>query len=413
MSEEPETPADACDVSIVMPCLDEKLTLEKCIGTARECLDVLEREDGLTGEIVISDNGSTDGSQDIARRNGARVVDCPTRGYGNAIRYGVRRARGRYVVMGDSDASYDFREAVGMIRKLAEGHEVCMGTRLRGTIMPGAMPWKNRWIGNPVLTGILNLLFRSGLSDAHCGLRAFTREGFERINPTSDGMEFASEIVIKAALLDLERTEVPITLHPDGRDRPPHLRPWRDGWRHLRYLVMLSPLWLYFIPSFLMVTLGVSLFGILLSGTGGEMVRVGSFRFGDHWSVIAGTALSMGHQTFLLGMTATLYGVRQGYRGTGRALRFLYRLAQLEVMIILGLLLLAAGIAVLAWVTAIWRSGDFESFRRIREMAIGTSLMAIGLQNVFGGFLLSVVGGNAADLHELTAGTAVARDDAR
>ncbi len=176
----------------------------------------------------------------------------PDRGYGSAIRFGCKQARGTYIIIGDSDASYDFREGVAMVQKLSEGYDLCMGSRFKGEIKPGAMPWKNRYIGNPVLTGFLNLLYRSGLSDAHCGLRGLTRTGFDRLNMESRGMEFASEMVVKAALLDLRRTEVPVTLHPDGRDRPPHLRPWRDGWRHVKFLLTLCPLWLYFVPAILL-----------------------------------------------------------------------------------------------------------------------------------------------------------------
>lgn len=219
------------DVSIVMPCLDEAQCLPVCIAAAREALAVLHAEDGLTGEVVIADNGSTDGSQLVARAHGARVVDVAARGYGAALIGGFRGASGRFLVMGDADGSYDFREAVGLVRRLVAGADLCMGNRFAGGIAPGAMPWKNRWIGNPVLTGILNLFFRSGIGDAHCGLRALTRDCFERLALTGSGMEFASEMVIKAALKHERIAEEPVTLAPDLRDRAPHLRPWRDGWR--------------------------------------------------------------------------------------------------------------------------------------------------------------------------------------
>ena len=217
------------DVTIVMPCLNETQSLPHCIGNALDALARLRAELGLTGEIVIADNGSTDGSQALAAELGARVVPVARRGYGAALIGGCEAAFGRLIMMGDCDGSYDFTEGVTMIAKLEEGYDLCMGSRFKGGIAPGAMPWKNRYIGNPALTGILALFFRSGISDAHCGLRAIRKEAFERLKLTGSGMEFASEMVIKAALLKLKMTEVPATLSPDLRARPPHLRPWRDG----------------------------------------------------------------------------------------------------------------------------------------------------------------------------------------
>ena len=236
-------------VSFVLPCLNEAQSLEHCIGVIREALAELDHRLGLTGEIVVADNGSTDGSQALAERLGARVVPVAERGYGAALRGGFEAARGRYLVMGDSDGSYDFREATAMVEALMSGADLCMGSRFKGGIKPGAMPWKNRYIGNPILTGILNLLFGAGISDAHCGLRALTKPCFERLELTGSGMEFASEMVIKAALKGERIVERPATLSPDLRDRAPHLRPWRDGWRHLRYLFMLSPFWLFAAPA--------------------------------------------------------------------------------------------------------------------------------------------------------------------
>ncbi len=262
------------------------------------------KKDGLSTEILISDNGSTDGSQKLARSLGARVTECPHRGYGNALIWGGREARGRYIVMGDSDASYDFRDGAKMVRKLTEGYELCMGTRLKGTIMPGAMPWKNQHIGNPILTGILNLFFRSGLSDAHCGLRAFTKDAFSKMQLESQGMEFASEMVVKAAILNLKRTEIPTTLHKDGRDRPPHLQPWRDGWRHLKFLLVYSPLWLFFIPALLSLLVGGGIIALLLSTPGDALAQFAGLQLGDHWLPIASAILIVGYQFFLLGVVS-------------------------------------------------------------------------------------------------------------
>ena len=246
------------DVSFVLPCLNEVQSLGVCIATAwREAIDVLGARHGLSGEILLADNGSTDGSQALGRQLAARVISVRERGYGAALRGGFTAARGRFLVMGDADGSYDFREAVPMVEALLAGADLCMGNRFKGGVAPGAMPWKNRYIGNPLLTGVLNLLFKTGVRDAHCGMRALTKACFEHLALSGSGMEFASEMVIKATLKRQVIAEVPATLSPDLRDRPPHLRPWRDGWRHLRYLFMLSPMWLFALPAAINTTLGV------------------------------------------------------------------------------------------------------------------------------------------------------------
>jgi glycosyltransferase involved in cell wall biosynthesis len=383
-------------VSIVMPCLNEARTLPGCIHEAHTALARLA-EQGLAGEIIVADNGSTDGSDELARSLGARVVPCSTRGYGAALRCGVLAAHGRYVIMGDADGSYDFRQGVAMVERLREGYELCMGSRFRGTIEPGAMPWKNRYLGNPVLTGILNVLFQSRMSDAHSGLRAFRRDAFLRINPTSVGMEFASEIVIKAALLGLRCTEIPITLRKDGRDRPPHLRPFRDGWRHLRYLVMLSPLWIYFLPAAVMAALGSAVFGLLL-GTPSTVARIGPVWIGDHWLIMGAAMLTLSHQAMLLGLAATLVGVRDGYRKVTRMLAALYRASQLEFLLALALLFFVGGGSLCAWVVWQWAEAGFGQLSKLREITLGSTLLMLGMQTLFGGFLLSVVSGNDAEL---------------
>jgi hypothetical protein len=390
--------AHEIDVSVVMPCLNEAKTLPASLDTAADALARLRERHGLCGEIVVSDNGSTDGSQAVAERHGARVVHCARRGYGAALAHGILQSRGRFIVMGDADGSYDFREAVPMVERLREGWDLCMGSRFKGEIKPGAMPWKNRRIGNPALTGLLNLFFRSGLSDAHSGLRAFTREAFLKINPTSQGMEFASELVVKATLLGLARTEVPITLHRDGRDRAPHLRPWRDGWRHLRYLVMLSPLWLYFVPALALGALGIAILGLVLLAPAGGVATVGRFWLGDHWAVLSGGFLAIAHQTALLGLAATLYGAREGYRLMTPALRGVYWATRLEHMLLAGAALVLAGLLVLGYVVGAWRASGYGSLHMIREMVVASTLIVIGLQTAFGGFLLSVIGGNQARL---------------
>jgi glycosyltransferase involved in cell wall biosynthesis len=229
------------ELTVVMPCLNEAETLETCIRKAQSFL----RRSAISGEIVIGDNGSSDGSQEIARRCGARVVDVPLRGYGAALYSAIMSSQGRYCVMGDSDDSYDFSDLSAFVTELRAGADLVMGNRFLGGIEPGAMPWKNRYIGNPVLTGIGRFLFGCPAKDFNCGLRAFSREALKRLDLRTTGMEFASEMVIKATLMNLRIVEVPTTLSLDGRSRPPHLRPYRDGWRHLRFMLLFSPNWLF------------------------------------------------------------------------------------------------------------------------------------------------------------------------
>jgi len=232
--------ADACDVSIILPCLNEAETVGACVAQAVQTLQRL----GIRGEVVVIDNGSTDGSPQIAAQSGARVVHEAQRGYGSALMRGVEEARAPFIIMADADESYDLTDLERFVTGLRGGADLVMGTRLRGTIEPGAMPWLHRWIGNPLLSGLLKFLFRPGISDAHCGMRAFTKDAYRRMQLQTTGMEFASEMVIKAALGNMRITEIPITLHPDGRNRPPHLRSFRDGWRHLRFMMLFSPTYL-------------------------------------------------------------------------------------------------------------------------------------------------------------------------
>ncbi|NVO15184.1 MAG: glycosyltransferase family 2 protein [Rhodoplanes sp.] len=384
----------AVDVTIVMPCLDEALSLPACIANAKVALDAMARTFGLAGEILIADNGSTDGSQDLARSLGARVVPVRRRGYGAALIGGAGAARGRYIVMGDADGSYDFREAVAMVGRLIEGADLCMGSRFKGEIKPGAMPWKNRHIGNPVLTGILNLLFTTGVSDAHCGLRAFTKDCFARLRLTSTGMEFASEMVIKAALLGCRIAETPASLSPDLRDRPPHLRPWRDGWRHLRYLLILSPSWVFAFPAAFAGALGLA---ILVFASAMALFAPGlPTPIGNYWIVLAGALIGLGHTAGLLAAAGHLYGVREGYRPPSPRTARLARFVSLETMLFGGLGLLIAGLAVLVAVAAWWSAHQFGAIASVLPAVIGTSLVVVGAQNVLGGFLLAILGGNEA-----------------
>ena len=301
--------------------------------------------------------------------------------------------------MGDADGSYDFRESVPMIEALVDGAALCMGSRFKGAIKPGAMPWKNRYIGNPLLTGILNLLFKAGVSDAHCGLRALTRACFDRLELTGAGMEFASEMVIKAALKGEIIVERPATLSPDLRDRAPHLRPWRDGWRHLRYLFMLSPSWLFALPAVLAAVAG----SIILAIAGGFALfqpRVPIF-FGNYWVVLAAALIGLGHIAAILAVASHLHGVRAGYRRSKPWIMKLSGWITLETMILAGLGALALGVTILIGVLAAWSARNFGPAPTVLPAVLGTLMMTIGAQNVLGGFLLAIVGGHEARFLEV------------
>lgn len=292
------------DVTILMPCLNEAETLGICIERAKKLLT----DNHIDGEVLVSDNGSTDGSQDIARASGARVVNCPVRGYGAALQFGVESAMGKYILMGDSDDSYHFDEAWPMIQMLQKGYDVCMGTRLRGTIMKDAMPPLNRYVGNPVLSAVGKLLFKTSLSDFHCGLRAFRKEKLLLLDLSTTGMEWASEMVVKARLAGLKMTEVPVTLYRDGRSRPPHLRRWRDGWRHLRFMLLHAPTWLFTFPGLAMVTVGI--LGQLLLYRG--MVQVGTAKLDVHSMLVMSFLSVLGAQAVFTGLFARLYSSLHG-----------------------------------------------------------------------------------------------------
>ncbi len=380
------------DVTILMPCLNESESLPYCIDMARNALAKLKRK-GLTGEILISDNGSEDGSQQLARQLGCRVVECFDKGYGNAIIYGSQNARGKYIIMGDADGSYDFSEAVPMIEKLRQGYDLCMGSRMKGKILPGAMPWKNRYIGNPILTGLLNLFYRSGFSDAHCGLRAYTKEALKRMKLVAGGMELASEMVVKATILNLKRTEVPITLYPDRRNRAPHLNPWKDGWRHLKFLLIFSPLWLFFVPALILLVLSSFIFILLLFFTPpGEVFSHGFLKIGDHWAILAGGMMASSVQIAMFGLGSLIYSINNQYRRLSPKFLRKYLSIKLEYMLICGVLFMLAGFGIIGYIIYIWSLADYDFLYRIREMTFATVLILIGLQVFFSGFFFSVLG---------------------
>jgi glycosyltransferase involved in cell wall biosynthesis len=384
------------DVSIVMPCLNEAQSLPHCIANALEALDRIHRLHGFAGEVVIADNGSTDGSQAIATALGARVVPVARKGYGAALIGGFNAAHGRFLIMGDCDGSYNFVEAVPMIERLIHGADLCMGSRFKGGIAPGAMPWKNRYIGNPVLTGILKLFFRSAINDAHCGLRAIRKDSYRQLGLTSDGMEFASEMVIKASLLDFVIAEVPATLSPDLRDRPPHLRPWRDGWRHLRYLFMLSPTWVFGVPALLaMLLAGVIIGGAALHQSG---LVAGKGYFGDSWVIVGGFLAVLGHLALIMALATHLHGVNQGYRKMRPLLKKYGPLLTLETALLAGLALIAASGLGFALTGYSWAQGGYVALPSVLPITLAAVTGAIGCQSLMGGFLLAIIAGHKAQI---------------
>lgn len=292
--------------------------------------------------------------------------------------------------MGDSDASYSFIDSVPMVLKLLHGYEICMGNRFKGKIMPGAMSWKNQYIGNPILTGILNLFFRSIYSDAHCGLRAFTKDAYKKMNLSCHGMEFASEMVIKATVLKLKGTELPITLYKDKRGRPSHLRPWIDGWRHLKLLLVYSPLWLYFIPSIFFMLLCSIIFAGLLFTPPHETFRINKLRFGDHWMIIASGFLQSSYQILFFGLASLVNRVKQGAIPKPKLLQKAITFITPENAILFGLLLIIIGIGSIGHSAFIWLQNISEPLYQIRKVIIGMTFVCLGLQTFFGGFLISI-----------------------
>lgn len=374
------------ELTILMPCLNEALTLARCIDKAQ---DFLARHH-ITGEVLIADNGSTDGSQDIARKHGARVVDVPVKGYGAALSHGIAAAQGRYVIMGDSDDSYDFSNLMPFVEKLREGNELVMGNRFKGGIAPGAMKPLHYYFGNPVLTFIGKLLFGSPCGDFHCGLRGFNRASIMSLGLCTTGMEFASEMVVKATLKKLRIAEVPTTLSKDGRDRPPHLQSWRDGWRHLRFLLMYSPRWLFFYPGLVLFFFGLGTMLFLMNGP----VRIGDVEFDVHSLLLSGTATIIGAQVLLFAFLAQHYCMNYGLLPRTQRLKGFYLLFTLERMLVAGILITIAGMAGTVYSAMVWGELEFGTLAHyplMRVMVPSAVAIVIGVQTAFGAFLASIL----------------------
>jgi glycosyltransferase involved in cell wall biosynthesis len=375
------------ELTILMPCLNEALTVETCIRKARA---YLEKRD-IAGEIVVADNGSTDGSQSLARAAGARVIQIQNKGYGAALIGGIEAANGRFVIMADADDSYDFTDLDGFVDRLRRGFKLVIGNRFKGGIMPGAMPLLNRYLGNPVLSFIGRALFSSPVGDFHCGMRGFERQAILELRLRASGMEFASEMVVKASLAQLRIAEVPTTLSPDGRQRAPHLRPWRDGWRHLRFMLLRSPQWLFLYPGLILAVLGL---------VGATMLTIrpiripGIFTLDINALLYFAIAAILGVQITFFGLFAIALARKMELRITlGFPDRFL-RWASLEGAIALGICLVVAGLGGVLYAILQWGHSSFgplvpSEMMRITIPAVAT--LAIGTQIVFGGFMLGFI----------------------
>ncbi|OKH24875.1 dolichol-P-glucose synthetase [Hydrococcus rivularis NIES-593] len=382
-SQSPDIKALSPELSIVMPCLNEAETLATCIKKARQYLD----QHQIAGEIVVADNGSTDGSQEIAIRMGARVVHVEQKGYGSALRGGIAAANGKYIIMGDADDSYDFTQLDPFLEQLRAGHDLVMGNRFKGGIKPGAMPPLHKYLGNPVLTWIGRLFFASPCKDFHCGLRGFRKDAIAALDLRTSGMEFASEMVVKATLHKMKITEVPTTLSPDGRSRPPHLRSWRDGWRHLRFLLLYSPRWLFLYPGALLMLVGLIVGIWLLPGPRGL--------FDIHTLLFAATAILVGFQAVLFAVFTKIFAISEGLLPEDPRLNRLFRYIDLEKGLIVGSLLLLAGIGGSIYAFGIWGTQDFGVLDPTKTMRIvipAVTSLSLGFQIVLSSFFLSVLG---------------------
>jgi glycosyltransferase involved in cell wall biosynthesis len=391
---EPRIPGDRrgddLEFSIVMPCLNEVRTVGTCILKAQASL----RRLGVAGEVIVADNGSTDGSVELASSLGARVVHVPRKGYGAALSAGCRAARGRFILMGDSDDSYDFSEIDGFVGRLRDGWEIVWGSRFRGTIMPEAMPWLNRYVGNPLLTVILRLLFGVRLSDAHCGMRAMSRRAFELLDLRSPGMEINSELLIRASKLGVRMTEVPITLHPDGRGRPPHLRPLHDGWRNLKVLLVYSPIGLFLVPGLLVFASGVALMVGQLFAPADRPLAFFGLRLDFHWAIVGSTMAIVGYQIVTVYFFAKIYSVTHRIQEEDRVLSWGFRILTLERVLVVAVVVGIIGLVLDAVVAAAWLRSGFGPLLpgHTRLFVLGSTLLALGIQTFFNAFFFSILG---------------------
>jgi glycosyltransferase involved in cell wall biosynthesis len=378
------------EVSVVMPCLNEHETVGVCVEKALTALQAA----GIEGEVIVADNGSTDGSIEIATALGARVVPVTAKGYGNALMGGIRAARGRYVIMGDADDSYDFRDVPKFVAKLRQGYDLVQGCRLPsggGTVQPGAMPWLHRWLGNPMLSLLARRMFKTEIRDIYCGMRGFTRASFDRIDLQCTGMEFATEMVIKSSLFGERIAQIPITLSPDGRrTRRPHLRTFRDGWRTLRFFLIFSPRWLFWYTGLALLVLGMAGYALALPGHTFRGVT-----FDVHTLVVASVVLQFGLQCAMFAVLTTTYGIKQRFRPPSARTDRFFKVFTLERGLIVGLAAMAVGVAAIAWAAFAWYRvgfGPLDYASTMRFVVPGATLVTAGGSVVLNSFLCSMLG---------------------
>ena len=380
----------AIELSVVLPCLNEADTLATCIAKAQSAF----KESDCIGEIVVADNGSEDGSPEIATALGARVIHVAERGYGSALMAGIGASRGRFVIMGDADDSYDFLEIPKFLSELRAGHDLVQGCRLPtggGRVLPGAMPFLHRWFGNPLLSRLARAMFGLSISDIYCGMRGFTRSLYDELEQRCTGMEFATEMIIRSTLRGARIAEVPITLHPDGRQsHGPHLRTFRDGWRTLRFFLLYSPRWLFLLPGLVLLGLGVLGYGLALPG-----LHLLGARLGAHTLLVASLALLMGFQFVLFAVVSKSVAESIGVLPEDPRMKSFFRVATLERGILLGGFALAAGLGLIGWTTLEWKDqgfGNLDYASTLRQVIPGVTLAALGIQGILSSFFVSMLG---------------------
>ena len=385
-------PTETIELSIVLPCLNEERTVGVCVSKAVNFL----KQYGVSGEVILADNGSTDGSVEIASKAGAVITHVEQKGYGMALRGGFASAHGKYIIMADSDDSYDLENLMPFVEKLREGYDLVMGNRFKGGIKKGAMPWHHRYIGNPVLSFLGKLFFKTPANDFHCGLRGFTKDAIEKMNLQTTGMELASEIVIKSSIMGMKTCEVPTTLSPDGRDRPPHLRSFRDGWRHLRFLLIYSPTWLFLYPGLALFALGGIISTILFLGP----IQIGYRLIDFHSFIVTGTAMILAINMISFAVITRVYASYSGLLPTQPEFFPLFKFFNLEKGLGLGFLLFMIGLATVVSATIL--SPDFNAIgfdKSIRWVFGGSLAMIIGGQTILTSFVLSTLGINLSAQH--------------
>jgi hypothetical protein len=378
---------DDVELTVVMPCLNEAETVATCV---RKAIGFLT-ESGISGEVLIADNGSTDGSQQLAEAEGARVVNVTEKGYGNALMGGFVAAQGKYIIMGDADDSYDFTNLMPFVEELRKGADMVMGNRFKGGIAPGAMPPLHRYLGNPVLSFVGRVFFRSKIGDFHCGLRGFNRDAMLSLGLQATGMEFASEMVVKATLAKQHIAEVPTTLAKDGRSRPPHLHTWRDGWRHLRFLLLFSPRWLFFLPGLLLLVAGLVIGGAVLP----HAFSIGSVKFDVDTLVAASAMVVIGFQAVLFWLFTQVYAGAEGFLPEEPRVQQILGKLSLERGLITGALIGLAGLAGLIFSFLYWRGQGYHGLNyehSLRLMIPSVTALIVSGQVIFGTFFLSILG---------------------